>query len=767
MNRLTALITSVLVVVATLLSVVCSHAIDAPAKAGAGQRLKAIIEDNYHPYSFINEHGQPDGFSVEIARAVAKAMDLELEMRAGKWDFALKELETGQIDLIPIIAYSPEREKIFNFSVPYTVVYDAIFFRKGTTGIRSLKDLSGKTVIVTNNDLAHDYLLSSGLSKTMNIVLVKSGPDALKQLAAEKGDAAIMPKLIGMVTAKKLNLVDIETSPQLIESYTRSWGFAVKAGNLALLERLNQGLNIIKSSGEYDAIYKKWFGALEGTHFNLKMLLPYGSGALLIFLGIITWNVILKRQVKAKTDNLVEEIDQRKQAEELLQESQRLRVQAEELGRVGGWEFNIDTRLLTWTKMVYDIHELDIIGQQSVDQSVNFYTPASRPIIERAMQRAIEQGEPFDLELEIITAKGNLRSVNAIGKADLRRRRVYGFIQDITERKQTEKVLRESELWMNGIFNALEESVLVVTPDRRLRNINHVTQKIFGYSREELLNQSTEILHVDNEHYIEFGSRIQDAFDKGEAANFEFEARKKSGEIFPTEHTVSLLKSEKGETKGIVSVVRDITERKQTEEAQLQSSRAALNMMRDAIAARDRAVLLSQALRASEESYRILFREMQNGFAHSEIICDSQGRPINSRYLAVNPAFERITGRKVEDVVGKTILEVFPALEPGWLETFGRVALTGEPAHFEMSATELGVTFDVSAFRPAPNQYACTFSDITERKRAEEKITEQLQELQRFNDVTIGREWNMIELKKEVNALLKQTGQEEKYPIVE
>jgi len=130
----------------------------------------------------------------------------------------------------------------------------------------------------------------------------------------------------------------------------------------------------------------------------------------------------------------------------------------------------------------------------------------------------------------------------------------------------------------------------------------------------------------------------------------------------------------------------------------------------------------------------MLFREMQNGFAHNEIICDSQGRPINSRYLAINPAFERITGRKAEDVVGKTILEVFPALEPNWIETFGRVALTGEPAHFENSAAELDICFEVSAFRPAPNQYACTFTDITERKKAEEALRQSAENYKELAD---------------------------------
>ena len=138
--------------------------------------------------------------------------------------------------------------------------------------------------------------------------------------------------------------------------------------------------------------------------------------------------------------------------------------------------------------------------------------------------------------------------------------------KEIDERKRIEDDLRHSELWMRGIFKSLEETVLVVTPDRKIVSINEAGERMFGYSKDELANLSTEVLHVDQEHCIEFGRQIKEAFDRGEAANFEFKAKRKNGEVFLTEHTVSLLKNDAGETIGIVSIVRDITKRKQKEE---------------------------------------------------------------------------------------------------------------------------------------------------------------------------------------------------------
>jgi CHASE3 domain sensor protein len=144
---------------------------------------------------------------------------------------------------------------------------------------------------------------------------------------------------------------------------------------------------------------------------------------------------------------------ERVQAENDLLKNQRLLAQTERMGKVGGWEFEVATGRQTWTEEIYHIHELSLTYQPTVENGINFYAPSSQPIIERAVQRAIELGESYDLELDIITAKGNLRHVHAIGAADPARHKVFGFFQDITARKQAEEKtvrhLEELQRWQD------------------------------------------------------------------------------------------------------------------------------------------------------------------------------------------------------------------------------------------------------------------------------------------------------------------------------
>ncbi|GAF74442.1 unnamed protein product, partial [marine sediment metagenome] len=185
----------------------------------------------------------------------------------------------------------------------------------------------------------------------------------------------------------------------------------------------------------------------------------------------------------------------------------------------------------------------------------------------RKVKEVFETGKSLDYEYRSQRDGGYfLRTLSPIKEPDGKPVAVTVVSKDITDRKLAQQALLESELWMRSMFNSMEEAVFIITPDRVIVDINEASTRMFGYSKDEVMNRSTEILHVDHDHYLEFGGRMKEAFDKGQAARFEFDMKRKNGEIFPSERTISLLKDDKGKHIGILSVIRDLSERKRAEE---------------------------------------------------------------------------------------------------------------------------------------------------------------------------------------------------------
>jgi PAS domain S-box-containing protein len=145
------------------------------------------------------------------------------------------------------------------------------------------------------------------------------------------------------------------------------------------------------------------------------------------------------------------------------------------------------------------------------------------------------------------------------------------------------------------------------------------------------------------------------------------------------------------------------------------------------------------ALRESEARYRNLFDSMDEGFALCEMIHDAAGRPIDFKYLAVNPAFCKASGLPVEHVVGRTVREVIPAIESFWIESYGRIVRTGESERVANPVAALGKHFEVFAWRSGPGRFAAVFSDVTERKRAEEALLRMSAMVESSDDAIIGK----------------------------
>ena len=131
----------------------------------------------------------------------------------------------------------------------------------------------------------------------------------------------------------------------------------------------------------------------------------------------------------------------------------------------------------------------------------------------------------------------------------------------------------------------------------------------------------------------------------------------------------------------------------------------------------------------SEVHYRMLFNSMMNGYATHEMLFDEKGNPYDYRYIDVNPAFEKMTGIRRDQWIGKTVREVLPGIEDTWIQTFGKVVTTGVPIVYENHVKEMDKYFQTYVFTSKKNHFSVIANDITESKILEKKIFEEKEQL--------------------------------------
>ena len=104
-------------------------------------------EPDYYPFCYVNEEGEADGFSVELLKAACDAAGINYRIKIGIWQYIKNDLARGEIDALPFVARSPEREELFDFSIPYMTLHGAVFINKNNKGAyESLHDLKNKRI---------------------------------------------------------------------------------------------------------------------------------------------------------------------------------------------------------------------------------------------------------------------------------------------------------------------------------------------------------------------------------------------------------------------------------------------------------------------------------------------------------------------------------------------------------------------------------------------------------------------------------------------
>ena len=306
----------------------CNNSVLADQNFDEHQILQSASELDYPPFSIIKSDGTADGFSVELLKAVVKAVNLEVNISVGPWHKIKQQLSEGHLDVLPLVSYNTDRDKIFDFTAPYLQMHGTIFVRKEENSIHSEADLKDKEVLVMRGDTAHEYAVSTNLSP--KLILTTSFEEAMKLLASGKHDAVFCQYLMGLQLIKKLgiaNIVSISTKHEDNlkprdggeSGFEQKFCLAVPEGRKELLARLNEGLAIVNVNGTYEKLYNKWFGPiLPPAPVSLKLIIKYLVFTLvpILFIMAVVGVWYLKREIARKTKKLNLEIKEHRLTDE-------------------------------------------------------------------------------------------------------------------------------------------------------------------------------------------------------------------------------------------------------------------------------------------------------------------------------------------------------------------------------------------------------------------------------------------------------------------
>jgi len=538
-------------------------------KSGADKdTLRIASEPDYPPFCIVNEKGEADGFSVDLIKASAEAMNLTVTVRIGPWSRIKKELAEGKIDALPLVGRSEEREDIFDFTFPYHTMRGAVFVRNNQKDIQEMDDLKHKSVAVMKGDNAHEYIKSNTISE--NIITTNTFKTAFWGLSKGKYDAVIAQHLMGLLLLQNLDIDNIKTLDIPLNNFSQDFCFAVQEGDKELLSLLNEGLSIIIANGEYDRIQTKWWSPEITKTISISeiviILLPYLIAAFLIFLIIMV--IILEIRVRQRTKRLNIEVFKHKKAEEAHRASKEKYKLMFENSPVGYQSLDIEANIIEVNKIW-----LNILGYQYDDVKgknfTEFLHPDQREEFRKQFRTFIRKIKSVKgIEYKLLKSDGTSIIVEYTSRNS--RDEEGNFIsthcvfQDISERKQAEERLATERQRLAITLRSIGDGVITTDMQGHIILINKVAEKLTGYNQESAVGKKISSVYqlVDEEtgrtlpnpiEKIKLNSKNQDP------SRHKLLISEKGNECLISD-SIARIEDKNKQSIGYVLVFRDITE---------------------------------------------------------------------------------------------------------------------------------------------------------------------------------------------------------------
>ncbi|MCK9361986.1 MAG: transporter substrate-binding domain-containing protein [Syntrophales bacterium] len=528
------------------------------------QMITAGVLRNFPPYHFFDQQtGQPAGFAVEVLDEVAKNAGLEVRyIFFDEWPAANKALREGRIDVIPDMGMTEERKSYADFTHPYETFHINIFIRETDTDIRGIDDLRGRNVAVVAQNMGLTVMQKYKKAKP---VIFPSLDQALLSLLSGNTDALVYPELPVLLIARQSGLQErIKIVGQPLQEVKRA--MAVKRGKPELLRKLDAALQTFIATSEYKAIYARWHVA-PAPYWNVWHVASAMAGLLFLVIVIFaTMRYIALRRLNRKLQSALE--GQENAEKELHAESERRSILFEnspdgiliiDPQTAGFLAFNTAAH----QQLGYSREEFARLTIADVE--INETLEDVKAHIANVIQKRSDVFETLQRNRQ-----GEIRNVQITAQiVDVHGQPIYHCIwRDITDRKRAE----EKNLRLAAAIEQSGETVLMTDLAGIIQYVNPAFERITGYTRQEAMGKNPRILKSGRQDG-DFYKDLWENLSAGRTWKGRFVNRKKSGDLYDEDATISPVRNLAGEITHYVAVKRDITEQLKTERQLLQAQK--------------------------------------------------------------------------------------------------------------------------------------------------------------------------------------------------